>query len=171
MDTFVGKLEKFDSHLWQYHIPVPEEIATTYIEGENRRVYCTLNGQHRIQCALMKSQSYWYVLVNKEIRNKLSIEEGDTIKVLLEKDHTEFGHDMPEELQVMLDQDEEGNHYFRKLTPGKQRSLVYLVVKVKNSDSRLRKSLAILYHLKEVKGALDFKMLNETIKYYNNNWR
>jgi hypothetical protein len=167
MDKFLGKLEKFDSNLWQYHIPVPEEIATAYIEGENRRVYCTLKGQHRFQCALMKSQLYWYVLVNKEIRNKLAVVDGDLIEVLLEKDHSQFGHDVPEEFQVMMDQDEEGNGYFYGLTPGKQRALIYLVTKVKNSDSRIKKSLAIFHHLKEVKGKLDFKMLNETIKLFN----
>ncbi|KEO75850.1 YdeI/OmpD-associated family protein [Anditalea andensis] len=171
MDTFFSKMEKFDSNLWQYHIPIPHEIAANYIEGENRRVYCTLNGRYKTQCALMKSKSYWYVLINKEIRNNLAVDEGDMIAVLLEKDHTEFGHHMPEELQVMLDQDQEGNNYFRMLTPGKQRSLVYIVTTVKNPDSRLRKSLAIIHHLKEVKGVLDFKMLNETIKYYNNNWK
>lgn len=68
----------------------------------------------------------------------------------------------------MLDQDEQGNELFHALTKGKQRSLVYLVTKVKNSDSRLNKSLAIIEHLKDVKGQLDFKMLNEKIKYYNN---
>jgi len=167
MDTFLGKLEKFDSNLWQYHIPVPDSIASKYIEKDNRRVYCTLNGKQKIQCALMKAQPYWYVLMNKELRNKLVVEEGDTIEVLLEKDHTEFGHEVPEEFQVMMDQDEEGNSYFQSLTPGKQRALIYLVTKVKNSDSRIKKSLAIFHHLKEVKGKLDFKMLNETIKHFN----
>jgi uncharacterized protein YdeI (YjbR/CyaY-like superfamily) len=80
---------------------------------------------------------------------------------------------MPEELQVLLDQDDMGNELFHALTKGKQRSLVYLVSKVKNSNSRLNKSLAIIEHLKDVKGKLDYRMLNEKIKYYNNlgnNW-
>jgi uncharacterized protein YdeI (YjbR/CyaY-like superfamily) len=49
------------------------------------------------------------------------------IPVRIERDHSEFGHEVPEELQVLLDQDEEGNAFFRALTPGKQRSLIYLV--------------------------------------------
>ena len=167
MDSFLAKLEKFDSNLWQYHLPVPENIASKFIEKDNRRVYCTFNGKLKIQCALMKAQPYWYVLVNKELRNKLAVEEGDTIEVILEKDHTEFGHEVPEEFQVMIDQDDEGNSYFQALTPGKQRALIYLVIKVKNSDSRIKKSLAIFHHLKEVRGKLDFKLLNETIKHFN----
>jgi hypothetical protein len=54
------------------------------------------------------------------------------------------------------------------LTKGKQRGLIYIVTKVKNTNSRLNKSLAIIEHLKDVKGNLEYKMLNEKIKYYNN---
>ena len=86
----------------------------------------------------------------------------------MEKDLSEYGHEMPEEMQVLLDQDEVGSGYFYGLTKGKQRGLVYIVTKVKNINSRLNKSLAILEHLKDVKGKLDYKMLNEKIKYYNN---
>jgi len=67
-----------------------------------------------------------------------------------------------------LDQDEEGNAFFRSLTPGKQRSLIYIVTTVKNPESRMKKSLAIIHHLKLAKGKLDFRQLNTWIKYYNN---
>lgn len=167
MDTFLGKLEKLDSNLWQYHIPVPEDIATKYTEHNSRRVYCTFNGLIKSQCALMKAKHYWYVLLNKKIRYELAVEEGDTIKITLEKDHSEYGHEVPEEFQVMMDQDVEGNEYFQSLTPGKQRALIYLVTQVKSSDNRLKKTLAIFHHLKEVKGKLDFKMLNQTFKQFN----
>jgi len=68
---------------------------------------------------------------------------------------------------MLLEQDDEGRIFFEKLTPGKKRSLVYLVGKVKNIDSQLNKGLAILDHLKSVEGKLDFKKLNELIKDYN----
>ena len=53
------------------------------------------------------------------------------------------------------------------LTPGKKRTLLYLVGNVKNSDSRIRKSLAIADHLTVNKGQIDFKLLNEAFKAYN----
>ncbi|MEQ9302344.1 MAG: YdeI/OmpD-associated family protein, partial [Marinoscillum sp.] len=98
----------------------------------------------------------------------LGIEEGDEISVTIEKDHSEFGHEVPESFQVLLDQDEAGRSFFEELTKGKQRSLIYIVKKVKNIDSQLAKGLAIMHHLKEAKGELDFKRLNELIKEYNN---
>ncbi|AGA79183.1 YdeI/OmpD-associated family protein [Echinicola vietnamensis] len=167
MKQFIGTLEKFDSRLWRYHLPVPDDIANAFINGEDRRVICEI-GPVRFHAALMKSKDYWFILLNTAFRDKLAIKEGEKMTVCLEKDRSEFGHEMPEELQILLDQDEEGNKHFRALTKGKQRSLVYIVTKVKNTNSRLNKALAIVEHLKEVNGALDFKMLNEKIKYYNN---
>ncbi|WP_230981463.1 YdeI/OmpD-associated family protein [Echinicola salinicaeni] len=165
--SFEADLENFHSKLWQYHIPVPAEIADQFIDKDNRRVICHL-GNTSFKAALMKTKEYWFILINQKIREELNLNEGDTISLKLEKDHSEYGHEMPEELQVLLDQDEEGNGYFKSLTMGKQRSLIYIVIKVKNSHSRLNKSLAIVDHLKEVQGKLDFKLLNEKIKYYNN---
>lgn len=167
MKTFVTSLENFHSNLWQFHCPVPTTIAENFIEGNNKRVLCHIKDQ-TIHVALMKSKEYWFILINKELKEKLLLTEGMRIEISLEKDHSEFGHDMPEELQALLDQDEEGNQYFRKLSMGKQRSLVYIVTKVKNSQSRLNKALAIVHHLKDARGELDFKRLNEWIKYYNN---
>ena len=168
MISFLSTLEDFHTNLWRFHLPVPEDIAAQFIDGDNRRVRVHLGGIPVFPAALMKTKEYWFILLNKPNREKLKIAEGDKITMTLEKDLSEYGHEMPEELQVLLDQDEVGSGYFYELTKGKQRSLIYIVTKVKNTNSRLNKSLAIIEHLKDVKGKLDYKMLNEKIKYYNN---
>lgn len=168
MQHFQSTLENFNTKLWQYHVPVPDDIAESFIQGDNKRVICHLNPIVKFPAALMKTKEYWFVLVNKSHREKAGIEEGQKVSLALEKDHSEYGHEMPEELQVLLDQDEKGSAHFFSLTKGKQRALIYIVGKVKNSNSRLKKSLAIVEHLKEVQGKLDFRKLNDKIKYYNN---
>jgi hypothetical protein len=168
MSTFKCSLQDFNSNLWRYHFEVPDNIAHSFINGDNRRVIVSINDSETWNAALMKSGSCWFVLVNQQLVNKLGIGFGDAIVVSLEKDHSEYGHEMPEELQVLLDQDESGARYFHALTKGKQRSLIYIVNQVKSSDSRLKKALAIVHHLKEVSGKLDFKRLGKVIKYYNN---
>lgn len=167
MFNFKSNLEKFESNLWHFHFSVPEEIVQKLIVNDNKRVVCTLNRCVKWHAALLKSQDYWFILVNNENRKKLGLNEGDELQVSLEKDLSDYGFDMPEELSVLLEQDDEANQYFMNLTVGKRRSLIYLIHKVKNTDSRLRKALAIAHHLKEVKGKLDYKLLYETIKVYN----
>jgi hypothetical protein len=165
---FSGKLDKFDFNHWHFHIPVPLAIAEQMMDEQHRRVLTWIKGTGPYHMALMKSKEYWYILVNQDLRKKLELDESNAFEVRIERDHSEFGHEVPEELQVLLDQDEEGNAFFRSLTPGKQRSLIYLVTTVKNPESRMKKSLAIIHHLKLAKGKLDFKQLNTWIKYYNN---
>jgi len=167
MADIITKLKKFNSPLWGYHFPIPDQIANKYIEGNNRRVLCTIDGLHKMQCALMPGKEGYFILMNKNLVDKLKLNLEQQVKLSLEKDHSEFGHEVPESFQALLDQDEEGRKYFDALTPGKQRSLVYIVGKVKNVDSQLNKSMAILDHLKASKGKLDFKQLNALIKQYN----
>ncbi len=164
---FTSKLETFDGNLWGYHFHVPDEIAEKFIEGNNRRVITTVNQSIELRSALMGSKTGWFIMMNKPTVTKHQLHVGVELQVRLEKDSSKYGMEMPEELLVLLDQDEEGDKLFHELTPGKQRSLIYIVSKVKNTNSRLNKALAIVHHLKEVQGKLDFKRLNETIKMYN----
>ena len=171
MKTITTVLEDFKSKLWGGYVRIPETIVDALIEGIDKRVICTFNGKKEIRASFMKTADFWFILVNKEIQKKLTLSFGDKVTISLIKDTSEYGMEMPEELQVLLDQDIEGNDFFHALTPGKQRSLIYIVNKVKNTNSRLAKALAIVHHLKEVNGKLDFKRLNETIKEYNNSFR
>lgn len=171
MKTFSAQLQEFENQmasLWKSHIAVPQEIAKELTEEGDRRVLCTINGDYKMHCALMPSKDYWYIMFSKNARTKLNLKNGSTVQVHLEKDTSEYGMDMPEELMETFNQEPEAFTFFKALTPGKQRTLIYIVSKVKNTDSRLRKALAIATHLNEVGGKLDFKKLNEMIKYYNN---
>ncbi len=165
---FETTLEDFESNLWRFHLIVPDTAAQALNEGNNKRVICRIEDADPYPAALMKTKTYWFILVNKKLKEKLLLNVGQKITVHLEKDHSQYGHEMPEELQVLLEQEEEANNYFKQLTPGKQRSLIYLVNQVKNSNSRLNRSLGIVSHLKEANGKLDFRALMDKIKYYNN---
>jgi hypothetical protein len=168
MISFEEKLGKFDFNHWHYHIPVPDAIAAQMMDESHRRVLIWIKDSGPYHMAMMKAKECWYILVNQELRKKLDLDEEKSFSVKIDRDHSEFGHDVPDEFQILLDQDEEGNNFFRALTPGKQRSLIFIITTVKNSESRMRKSLAIIHHLKLAKGKLDFKQLNEWIKHYNN---
>lgn len=165
--TFETTLHDFHSKLYRYYIPVSKEQGDQFVDGDNRRILCSINGHTSYQCALMHMDGGYYILVNNQIRKKIGVDEGDAISVTIEKDHSEFGHEVPESFQEILAQDDEGRAYFEALTMGKQRSLIYIVKKVKNVDSQISKGLAIMHHLKEEKGVIEFKRLNELIKEYN----
>lgn len=167
--TFSTTITHFiSSPLWGYHFPVSNEIASLFINGNNRRVICTLNDTISLHCALMPNKENWFVMLNKQVFKKLNLPLNSVIEVKMIKDESEYGMPMPDEFREVLDQDPDADVYFHNLTPGKQRSLIYLVGKVKSSDSRIRKALAIADHLTANKGNIDYKLLNEAFKTYNN---
>ena len=165
---FTAVLAKSESPLWSFHIPVPEGVAQHFLSQNHKRVVCNLNGKEEFQCALMpKGDGSYFIIANKQLRNKLHLKVGDEVNVFLKKDESKYGLPMPEELQELLNQDGEGNRLFHALTPGKQRNLLYIAGKPKRAETRLKKSIVIVEHLKAQKGKIDFKQLNVDMKNAN----
>ena len=81
------------------------------------------------------------------------------MEVHLTKDDSEFGLPFPVELEEVLAQDKAGKEYFDKLTPGKQRNIIYAAGQVKNPDLRIQRAMVLIEHLKKNKGKIDFKLL------------
>lgn len=161
---FNSVLEKFDSDLWYFYFKVPNDIAEKLID-KDRRVICSVNNKIEYSCAIMHgSMGDFFININKEYRKKLKINDGDEIEVTLVKDTSKYGMPMPEEFEEILYQDPEGDKIFHSLTPGKQRTLIHLVGKIKSSQIRINKALTIIDYLKEVSGNLDYKELNEAFK-------
>lgn len=165
--TTLKMFSKDESRVYRLHLPVPSHIAEPFIQEHDRRVKCTFPDGTEHTTGLMPFGDYWFLLINEPLTKKMGLSPGAALHIRMEKDDTPYGMPMSEELQVLLDQDEAGNRYFHALTPGKQRTLIHLVNQVKNADSRLNKALAIITHLKNQSGKLNFKLLNETIKEFN----
>lgn len=168
MDQHKSKMQNFNNDLWGHHFLVDQSIGNQFVNGNNRRVICTLNSEVSFHCALMPyGNGGYFINVNKEIRDKLKIQTGSLITFSLTKDDSEYGMPLPEELNELWTIDDEGFKYFHKLTPGKQRTLIYIIGKPKSSVIRLNKAIAINEYLKSVRGKLDFKELNAYIKDFN----
>lgn len=149
---------------WLY-LPVSPEIAERFpISSKTRRVVCTLNGSYTYQCALVPGKGIFSIGVNKPIREKLGLNEGDIVGVKIEADTSKYGMPMPEEFEEVLRQDPEGDRLFHALTPGKQRSLLYMIANPKNIDSRIHLGLIVLEHLKDNGGKLDPERLHYEMK-------
>jgi uncharacterized protein YdeI (YjbR/CyaY-like superfamily) len=86
------------------------------------------------------------------------------LEIHLSEDKSEFGMPLCEELSILLQEDEEFNLHFRKLTPGKQRNVIYYIGKPKSSDLRIRTAVIFSEHLKKYNGQLDFKILAQEMK-------
>lgn len=169
---FTTTLQKFDSPLWGFHIMVPDAAAAPFLEEKEKRVVCTLNGSEEFQCALMpRGDGSYFININKKLREKLKLKPGSTVTASIRKDESEYGLPMPEELAELLTQDEEGNRLFHALTPGKQRNLLYIVGTPKTSETRIKRAVVCVEHLKANGGKIDFRRLNQDMKEANRSWQ
>lgn len=163
--NFQSKIESLGSDVWATGFIVPSEVAEKFIEGKDRRVICQIKNLPPFHCALIPTgDNSWMILLNSERRKKSGINEGDLIEVKLNKDRSQYGMEMPQELQAVLDQDREGSDLFHALSPGKIRNIIYYVSQVKSSEIRIRRALVIVDHLKRNGGNPDFRSLAEEIK-------
>ena len=149
---------------WHY-ISVEAKYAEKFErKGSTRRVICTLNGTETFPCALMPYQGTYFVMVNKERRERLGLAVGGKVAVELMPDESEFGMPMPEELQEVLNQDTAGEKHFRALKDGVKRSMMYQIAKMKDVDRRIHAALVFIEHLKKNDGKLDRPALANELK-------
>lgn len=166
---FASQLQK-DEHSDIYHwfFSVPNEVAEPFIEGSDRRVITKVNGIVKYHCAIYGDGAGGFrILLNSERVKKLGLARGETIQIELEKDCSEYGVPMSEELREVLDQNPEADDLFHKLTKGTQRTLIYWSDNVKSSDIKIRRAIVLTNHLVNQNGKPDFKLMNVEMKEAN----
>ncbi len=162
---FTGQLELSTNKLWGAHFVVPDFVAQVFVNNDARRVVCLLNEKIEYQCALLpKGDGSFLITVNKKIRDSLGLKAGSPLRISLRKDDSEYGLPMPEELAEVLAQDDEWIRLLHALSPGKIRTLLYIVAQVKDPDKRVARALAIVEHLKKNGGKINYRQLNEEMR-------
>lgn len=165
--TYVEKVQS--SLMWDYRVTVAKEYAEKLISFD-RRMICKINSSKEISCGLIPDgKGHFYINLNKELRNELGLKEGDKIEISLKKDQSKYGIPVPPSFEELLRQDPDGEVLLNSLSPGKIRSLLYVIAKPKSEEKQIEKGLIILDYLKEVEGNLDFRELNMAFK--NNRFR
>jgi hypothetical protein len=140
---------------WGHCLFIPPIYAEQFrAEDGSRRVVVVLNDTLTLHAAIMPHGSGWVISMNKPNLKKLGLKVGSSVQVSMRQDDSAFGLPMPEEFWEVLEQDPLAKRYFDGLTAGKKRSLIHLVIGVKNVDKRIERALMIAEKLKETEGVL-----------------
>lgn len=165
--TFTGTYGTADSYVWGRVLWVPEEDIEP-IKALGKRFMISLNESyeyHGSWIPLKGGELFFYI--NKAVQKALALSEGDRVDVRLFEDASEFGVEMLDPFKEVLDQEPGAWEFFRDLTPGKQRNLIYFVQNVKSPDIQIRRALVCVHHLLTNAGKIDFKLLNQEMKEAN----
>ena len=104
------------------------------------------------------------VSVNKGLRDALDLAIGDEVRVELVRDESDYGLPVPGELNELFRQDAHGKRLFHALTKGRQRTLLYIIGKPKDPQSRADRAVVVLRHLAANAGAIDYRRLAVDLK-------
>lgn len=138
---FTASLEAIHEALKSTVVFLPEAIIKKLPAGRIR-TKGTMNGTPFDLAVQYKKDGSRYFVVGAILRRAARLKEGDRVTVIFHlTDPNELV--IPEELEAVLEQDDEFRKVWDTFTLGYQRSLVYYITSVKNSDSRIKRALEI----------------------------
>ena len=143
---------------------IPDRHALPFIEkGQGRvKVQATFEGKTlSFHAALQKYQGQYVMTFGKRYQKELGVFPNDYFEMQLFEDTSRYGVEMPEELEVVLQGDPEAFKIFESFTEGKIRSLIYVIARYKNSQTKIDKSIILAENLK--RGVRDPKDLFKVV--------
>ena len=143
---------------------IPERHALPFIEKGQGRVKVQVNFEGKtlnFHAALQKYQGQFVMTFGRRYQKELGVFPNDYFEMQLFEDTSRYGVEMPEELEVVLQGDPEAFKIFESFTEGKIRSLIYVIARYKNSQTKIDKSIILAENLK--RGVRDPKDLFKAV--------
>ena len=149
---YKSKIYKLEHLVGMHYFEVPPGIIDALGGKFKMRLLCTINNTLTFQGGLVAlGNGSGYVSINMSRLKKLGLKFKDEVNISLQKDESEYGMSLSDELKELLAQDEEGLRRFKMLTPGKQRYIIHYVNTVKSSRLRIERAILLITNLKKTK--------------------
>ena len=128
-----------------FHVVISAEIVNQFPKKRLTRFICTLENKLSFQCGLnhLGDGNFFIILSSKRLK-QLGRLLGDKIDFHLIEDPNPLGVAMPEELEVLLEQDKSLKMIFDDLTMGKKRHVIHSMNKIKNIDKKISKAIDLI---------------------------
>ncbi|MCW8981326.1 MAG: YdeI/OmpD-associated family protein [Altibacter sp.] len=144
--------KRFEVAVKETHtLEIPQAIALPFIEkGHSRVQFCAYFKDTEIQFhgALKQIKGRFLVSFGKRYQKELGVSSEDCFMVEMVEDTSKYGVEMPEEFSAVLESDPEAEAMFEAFSDGKKRSLIYYILRFKNSQTRIDKALHISENIK-----------------------
>ncbi|MCW5910762.1 MAG: DUF1905 domain-containing protein [Cyclobacteriaceae bacterium] len=152
--SFEARLVEYEDTLVSAVVEIPADILKKLPKGRVR-VEGKLNEVAFNLAIQFKKNGARYLSISQAMRRSAKVKPGGKVKVsfqVVDPDKLE----LPEEMEAVLAQDDEGAKLWSKLTVGLQRSLVHYINSTKNVDLRIERALYLMNKVKS--GAYNNRM-------------
>jgi hypothetical protein len=155
--AFTARIDRQTGGMGLCFIEVPQEIAEDLFDRFPGRALITIHNADFHGGVLKRKDGYYLVQLGRSTLKKVKAIYGETVEVKMSADDSEYGYEMPEEMQVLLDQDDEGRRVWEATTPGMKRSLLHYVNSAKSTDVRIKRAILILQRAAELQAEKERK--------------
>jgi len=134
-----------------YSLLLPEEVVLPFLEKKLKRVKVKVSFKDKelsFHGAIQKRIGNYYMMFGKRYQKELGIFPNDYFQMQFFEDDSKYGVEMPEELDAVLLSDYDAFKVFESLTDGTKRGLIYTIIRYKNVQTRIDKSLILCENLK-----------------------
>ncbi len=145
-DIHQQKIEKLDPRRGGYHyILIEPSIVQTLTDESKPRLICTIDDHYEFQCGIshMGDGNFYIILAANRLK-KIGKGMGDPVTFSLRIDPNPLGAEIPEVMQVLLEQDDDLLKRFHSLTDGKKRGMIHYVSSTKNIDLQVKRTIFML---------------------------
>lgn len=140
-----------------HFIEIPATIAEAMFQNFPARAVVKINGVAFHGGVLRRKDGYYLVQMGKATLKRVKASFGEHVEVTLKPDNSEYGYEMPEEMSVLLEQDDEGRRIWEATTPGMKRSLLHYVNSARSTDVRIKRAILILQRAAELQAEKERK--------------
>ena len=146
---FTAKVDRFEGvGTWTY-ATVPLDCEKIFNQKSRIKVKATINSISFKTTLMPHGNGLHFMILNKEIRDKLKVTLGDQIEVKLEADTTPTEIIIPEDFQEVLYTNATANSFFEQLAPSHKKEYIAWISEAKKEETRQRRILQAVEKLKE----------------------
>ncbi|MCU0322345.1 MAG: YdeI/OmpD-associated family protein [Chitinophagaceae bacterium] len=142
-EQIIGQLEKRKGGY--FFLKIDAQIVDQFKNKRQTRFLCTLEKSLTFQCGLnhLGDGNFFIILSSKNLQT-VDKKLGDKIHYELSEDPNPLGVEIPEVLEVILEQDETVKATFDSLTLGKKRNIIHQINKIKDVDKQIQKAIKLI---------------------------
>ena len=142
-EQIIGQLEKRKGGY--FFLKIDAGIVNQFENKRQTRFLCTLENSLTFQCGLnhLGDGNFFIILSAKNLQS-VNKSLCENIIYELNEDPNPLGVAMPEVLEAVLEQDETLKLTFESLTLGKKRNIIHQIIKIKDIDLQIQKSIKLI---------------------------
>ena len=131
-----------------FYFEIPAAFVETLTRQRKTRLICTLDQHLTYPCGLNHlGNGDYFIILSKSNLKQLNKDLGSLVELSLVEDPNPLGVEIPEVLQVLLEQDTLLKRKFEALTDGKKRGVIHQINRIKNMDLQISRAQKLILEM------------------------